>query len=842
MHPFILRLCAPFALWAWLPLIGALLPSGACATVGTDSTFLLVDGKRVFVIGSYDIPPGLTPRDLRQAGFNLYFEFLRSWNPVRVPGLRQVANLGSSLLAAPTQVPWLMETASELGRDPDLFVWHGPDEPAWQDDPMDPDQLKQGREIVRQYDGSGAPHPVWINHACRGTRAHPDSFEVLRPYLECADVFSMDIYPVPPSREHSILADKTIACVGEHTDILIDLLSRDGRRLKPAWMVLQGFSWTDFFFWHEWYGALQSVYDFRRIRQATAGDVNGDGLQDLVFLYSDTGSPGDAVRLDVERSSGTDFLLPETWMETEAETLSVWEVYGCGCGDVTGDGMADAVLWTYDEHGGALRVAASLGDSFGGLRTGFETALPILDPANVRGFGVGDVDGDGLADGVFASLADTSGSRRPGLWVLRSPGSSSDRPELWLETHSPETSLEHLIEFRTGDFDGNARDDVCLLLDDGETLDLRVALSLGSTFAPATSWWDTSSVEFPAEDFHGFTVQDLNGDGMDDLLILYSQEDDPINPQWLVVLLCQGGRFSLERWGVSAIGDIQFCNGIFTLGGDFNGDGFGDFAMLYDRRFPDGDPYHVVRVGLSYGEKFGEPGPSHAESRFMAYDAVIHGASGLVWWGLFYTGGPYSVWQGIAEVAGELRTLSPLLVCEGLGDSLSVSPSPVEVLPKRVGRDACLIAANRADSTVDAVFTASWLEEFDTFEVLWEDRSVSCRADSLEDRFGPYDVHVYLARLATEEEPAEGPFSARPNPFGTTTCLRVCADGPVPIDIYDVRGRRVRRLVAGPDGAGFSCVDWDGSDESGRAVASGVYICRFKTGNRFSSRKIVCVR
>ncbi|GEM_PF-2238684 len=842
--PFFVRLLR----YAYLGPFVLILTGSVPAAVTTDSTFLLVDGKRTFLIGSYDIPPGLSVENLREAGFNFYFESLFTrWSSPRPRGLWWPEHLGSALLAAPAQVPWLIETVTEQGSAPGLLVWHGPDEPAWQGVSRDYELLEIGYGIVRTHDTYfSEPHPIWINHACRGTQAHPDSFELLRPYFTCADVFSMDIYPVPASYDHSILPNKTLSCVGEHVDILIDLLSQDGRQQKPAWMVLQGFSWTDFNFSQEWYGAQRSVYDFEPIAYAASGDVTGDGLEDLMFLVSEEDGSGHLRRADVARSTSTTFLPPAAWRNDLTQTLSGRDVCGADCADVTGDGLSDLALWTHDGDEGTVDIAVSLGTEFDSLRTWFASPLPILDPDHASAFGLADVDGDGLADVVLASSVDSLGAAEPGLWAALSRGDHLGPLEGRQGIRASEIPLDRIEQFRYGDFDGDGTGDVCFFVDDGVgSLSFHVSLSDTDRFAPETCWWDTSSVEFPMEAVSGLTVQDLDGDERDDLLLFYSQRDNPYQPQWLVALLSDGSRFHTERWGVCAIGNFQFADNFCTVGGDFNGDGFGDFAMLHNRTIPEGDPYHVIRVGLSYGEKFGVPGPSYEQSRFMAYDAAIHGATGILWWGLWYTGGPYAVWQGISEVARELRALSAFLVCDDAPDSLEVIPAPVEARLKRTGSYVCLIAANRADSTLDASFSALCLEDFSSLDVLWEDRSVPCGA-AVHDRFGPHEVHVYLGWLPPEVDPVPPPgrIDAWPNPFSTTTSLRVRTDRPEPvsIDIHDIRGRRVRRLIARNDGAGLSWADWDGRDEQGKTVAAGVYLCRFRIGDGVATRKIVRIR
>jgi len=68
----------------------------------------------------------------------------------------------------------------------------------------------------------------------------------------------------------------------------------------------------------------------------------------------------------------------------------------------------------------------------------------------------------------------------------------------------------------------------------------------------------------------------------------------------------------------------------------------------------------------------------------------------------------------------------------------------------------------------------------------------------------------------------------RPNPFNpiTTVEFSLPRDGPVLLEVFDARGRRVRTLWRGVAPAGPSAVVWDGRDDAGRAVASGAYLLR----------------
>jgi len=83
-----------------------------------------------------------------------------------------------------------------------------------------------------------------------------------------------------------------------------------------------------------------------------------------------------------------------------------------------------------------------------------------------------------------------------------------------------------------------------------------------------------------------------------------------------------------------------------------------------------------------------------------------------------------------------------------------------------------------------------------------------------------------------------------PNPFNPTT--RICFDVPssewVRLDIYDVQGRKITTLMNTTARAGRHTVTWEGEDEHGRPVATGVYLCRMKAGNRTQTKKLLLLK
>ena len=84
-----------------------------------------------------------------------------------------------------------------------------------------------------------------------------------------------------------------------------------------------------------------------------------------------------------------------------------------------------------------------------------------------------------------------------------------------------------------------------------------------------------------------------------------------------------------------------------------------------------------------------------------------------------------------------------------------------------------------------------------------------------------------------------------PNPFNGSTVFRFALSRPgeVELAIYNLAGQRVATLADGAWGVGTHSLSWDGRDESGRALGSGVYFYRLKNAStQTSPRKLLLLR
>ncbi|MFH2057187.1 MAG: dockerin type I domain-containing protein, partial [bacterium] len=112
----------------------------------------------------------------------------------------------------------------------------------------------------------------------------------------------------------------------------------------------------------------------------------------------------------------------------------------------------------------------------------------------------------------------------------------------------------------------------------------------------------------------------------------------------------------------------------------------------------------------------------------------------------------------------------------------------------------------------------------------------------------PFMVQVqdYLARLLGQEIlPDKFSISQNyPNPFNPETSIRLQLPqaGMVEVEVFNAQGQRVRTLLAQVMSPGEHSIKWDGRDEAGAEVASGVYFYRVTTDQLVETKKMLLLR
>jgi hypothetical protein len=222
-----------------------------------------------------------------------------------------------------------------------------------------------------------------------------------------------------------------------------------------------------------------------------AGDVTGDGLDDLVCLY-DLGSA--TWQLRVLRATGTPgapaFAAPEIWYTTGAGT-SDWANVKPLLADFTGDGRADFGQFYNHSAAGAwtrMWLHRSSGTTFGPEEVFWDKPAGTFYWQNSK-FIAGDFTGDGKAD--VAAFYRFSLDRTALLLIETRPDGSGMKMDT-----QPWTSYDHgwrwdAIEPSAGDVDGDGRLDVNVVYrccGPGQAK-LWTFAGTGSSFAPPTRLW-----------------------------------------------------------------------------------------------------------------------------------------------------------------------------------------------------------------------------------------------------------------------------------------------------------------------------------------------------------------
>jgi hypothetical protein len=115
----------------------------------------------------------------------------------------------------------------------------------------------------------------------------------------------------------------------------------------------------------------------------------------------------------------------------------------------------------------------------------------------------------------------------------------------------------------------------------------------------------------------------------------------------------------------------------------------------------------------------------------------------------------------------------------------------------------------------------------------------------------------FNACLPTPDDPDEGKIQAislesdfdnslkiHPNPFNSLAVVSysIKEDSDVSIDLYNISGQVVRSLFSGHNIPGFYFVEWDGRNNEGASLPSGLYFRRLRIGAQVLSSKMVLVK
>ena len=83
-----------------------------------------------------------------------------------------------------------------------------------------------------------------------------------------------------------------------------------------------------------------------------------------------------------------------------------------------------------------------------------------------------------------------------------------------------------------------------------------------------------------------------------------------------------------------------------------------------------------------------------------------------------------------------------------------------------------------------------------------------------------------------------------PNPFNPSTAIsyQLIANSFVTLKVYDLLGREVATIINGVGEPGVHIVQWNGRNDRGEAVSSGIYLYQLRDGSSVITRKMVLLK
>ncbi len=204
-----------------------------------------------------------------------------------------------------------------------------------------------------------------------------------------------------------------------------------------------------------WIGAGQAVPGLFGYALARAGDVNGDGFDDVIVgAFRETNDQNEEGRAYVFLGSASGLATTSAWQVEGDQAMARLGAVVAGVGDVNGDGYDDVAVTA------ATRVTVYHGSAAGPAPTPSFTAL---DDGSWESFGgslsaAGDFNGDGVADLAIGAPSNAGG---PGGFLLHFGSPIGLSPVANWAEHAPGDGGVG-VSTASGDFDGDGFSDLLL--------------------------------------------------------------------------------------------------------------------------------------------------------------------------------------------------------------------------------------------------------------------------------------------------------------------------------------------------------------------------------------------
>jgi hypothetical protein len=611
-----------------------------------------------------------------------------------------------------------------------------------------------------------------------------------------------------------------------------------------------------------WYAEGNQADAYLGSSVAAAGDVNGDGYPDAIVganrytqMYEDEG--------------GAFIWLSGSGVPSGTPFNADWRVYGgeagarlgfsvAGAGDVDGDGFGDVVVGVpYADHPETDEGVAYVyrGSSTGPSKTP-DWTLDEDDDYSEYGLSVstaGDMNGDGYSDVLVGAPKSARGESTEGVayvYVGSETGLVASTPWWWAESNQVGARLGSSVA-SAGDVDGDRFSDVIIgapRYNYGSFTDNGAAFLWGGAYSPPpTGTPDNADCDlWINQDYawFGYSVAsagDANGDGYGDFMAGSYLYDVGTALSMGTVMVIGGGPEWRESFLWWHVGDQAggYWGWAIASAGDVNGDGFGDIlvgapdwnngqtdegrAFLYFGNDSRGLPRLPRQMRTDLSAPIAPLGVSDSETGFrleaLARTPLGRGSVRMEW----EVEPSYAPFDGEPDGTTDwVDTGTPVAP----GGSRTAVGALVTGLTPGWGHRWRL----RLVSDHPYFPRTPWFSLPDNSHMETDFRTAGATI-GVADGPRPTGTEKFLGIVA-------------PNPFRGWAEIPFTLPAPalVRLTVHDVQGRIVRTLLRGPQETGEQRVRWDGRDDHGRAVSSGLYFVTLAVGDRVETARITVLR
>ncbi len=571
---------------------------------------------------------------------------------------------------------------------------------------------------------------------------------------------------------------------------------------------------------------------------ARAGDIDGDRYEDLLAgsaqYMNGEGSEGVA---QVFRGSGNGPVAPAAW-SYEPNITGARVGYDLGAGDFNGDGYADVLV-------GALRDGNGSDDGFARAFYGSAAGLPVLPswttaPKTGNTFfgqfvAAGDWDGDSFTDAAVGAQYESNGESGEGrVYVyFGGPGGLEPNASWILERNLVSAQFGGALA-NGGDINGDGVSDLLVGAISANDLshfdrsgEAWVIFGDRSRAQPLLRRSKMVLPDAPTISF-GSTlvgVGDIDKDGYGDFLVaapLYSNGQNNEGRVWLF-RGSPAGVIETPWWSAESNIAESYFGFSLTAAGDINDDAWPDFVVGATNQPPGGAVYLYLGGGPATFKRVAQ--------------ATINSALPLG--GMLSTPNDLYVYHTVRTPAGRVKARPEFQVAtqnEAWGGGTHAAFGPFDTgAPQPGTRGSSALYALPFPALTPGV--AYRLRARNLPRSPYFPPTPWSQPRSLETEFPHFRVAGSVVDVA-EPGMTSGPaFRAiEPSPFreGTRIRYRLSQAGVVALDVYDARGRHVRRLASCEQPAGDHDIAFDG-----RAIAAGVYFAVLELDGVRDVRKLV---